>query len=126
MLRTIIAIAFILAGANHFWHCPFYVRITPPILLHRVALVYISGIAEIAGGAGLLLPTLRSAAGWGLIALLIAVFPANCYMAINPDRFSDLPLPAAAFWVRLPLQFVFIAAVWWVSQRRSATPVSPA
>jgi uncharacterized membrane protein len=119
MFRTIVAIIFILAGANHFWHCPFYVRITPPVFPHRAALVYISGFAEIAGGIGLLIPMLRFAAGWGLIALLIAVFPANCYMAFYPERFSKLPLATIAFWLRLPLQFVLIAVVWRVSQKPS-------
>jgi len=124
MFRAIIAIAFILAGLNHFWHYPFYVRITPPMLPHRLALVYVSGAAEIAGGAGLLIPMLRAAAGWGLIALLIAVFPANVYMAIHPDRFSDLDLPAWVFWLRLPLQLVFIWVVWRILKGRSIDPGS--
>jgi uncharacterized membrane protein len=111
MLRAILAVFFILAGANHFRAAGFYVRITPPILPHRLALVYISGIAEIAGGLGLLIPSLRRPAGWGLIALLIAVFPANIYMAVKPDRFADLHLPTWSLWLRLPLQLVLIALV---------------
>lgn len=111
MLRTIIAIGFILAGANHFRIPAFYVRMTPPMLPRPLALVYISGVAEIAGGIGLLIRPLRRPAGWGLIALLIAVFPANLYMALKPDRFADLHLPTWALWLRLPLQIVFIAVV---------------
>jgi uncharacterized membrane protein len=68
-------------------------------------MVYISGVAEAAGGVGLLIPQLRRAAAWGLVALLVAVFPANVYMATSAPAFSWI------LWARLPLQPVFI---WWV------------
>ena len=85
--------------------------IVPPGLPSPQALVLISGIAEMAGGLGLLVPRLRAAAACGLIALLIAVFPANIYMAMSPERFAHLHVPAWALWARLPLQFLLIAAV---------------
>ena len=88
------------------------------------ALVEISGVCEIAGGIGLLIRPLRRAAGWGLIALLIAVFPANIYMAVAPSRRpAGVPVwvLSLALWLRLPLQAVFIAWVWFVSLSKGAS-----
>ena len=115
ILRWLAASLFILAGGNHFVMPDFYLKIVPPGLPSPSLLVIVSGLAEIAGGAGLLVPGLRRAAGWGLIALLIAVFPANIYMAIHPEGFS---IPAWILWVRLPFQFVFAAWIWAVALRR--------
>jgi uncharacterized membrane protein len=67
--------------------------------------VYISGLFEIIGGIAVLIPRLRKMAGWGLVALLVAVYPANIYMAITPQAFPDIPV--ALLYVRLALQFVF-------------------
>ena len=108
-----LAVFFVGAGVNHFANPGFYVRITPPSLPAPLALVYISGFFEVLGGIGVLVPRVRSAAGWGLILLLIAVFPANLYMVIHPERFSDIP--AAALYLRLPLQAVFIAWAYWAT-----------
>jgi uncharacterized membrane protein len=80
-------------------------------------LVAVSGVAEIAGGIGLLIPRLRRWAGWGLIALLIAVFPANVYMAVSPQRIPDLHFARWMLWLRLPLQGVFVVWVWYASLR---------
>ena len=92
-----------------------YLRIIPPGFPSPAMLVAISGIAEMIGGAGLLIRPLRRAAGFGLIALLIAVFPANIYMALHPERFADLHLAAWLLWARLPLQVVLIAWVWSIA-----------
>jgi uncharacterized membrane protein len=113
----VLAVFFIVAGANHFVHAPFYVRAVPPWLPEPALLVQISGVCEILGGAGVLLRQTRSAAGIGLIALLIAVFPANVQMALHPDLYRDVAGPLALY-VRLPLQLVLIACVWWVCLRR--------
>ncbi len=113
-----LALFFVAAGANHFVNPGFYVRITPPSLPAPLVLVYISGFFEILGGVGVLVPSVRSAAGWGLILLLIAVFPANLYMAIRPDRFSDIS--PAALYLRLPLQAVFIAWAYWATRAARA------
>ena len=78
------AIFFVLAGSLHFIRPEFYLRIVPPYIPRHVAIVRISGFLEILGGVGLLLPQTRRMAAWGLVALLIAVFPANIYMATNP------------------------------------------
>ena len=109
----LLAIAFIGVGVMHFTNADFFVNIMPPYLPWHLALVYISGFFEILGGAGLLIPKLRRAAGWGLIALMIAVFPANIHMAMNPDQFPDIS--PTALYVRLPIQFVMIAVVWWAA-----------
>ena len=108
---------FVVAGALHFVSPETYVRIMPPYLpLHR-ELVYLSGAAEIAGGLGLFLERTRSAAGIGLVLLLLAVWPANLQMLLDA-RAADKP----AWWLallglRLPLQVVLIAWVWRVSRR---------
>ena len=112
-LRALTAAFFVAAGANHFLHSEFYIRIVPPSFPSPAILVAISGFCEIAGGVGILIPQLRRAAGWGLIALLVAVFPANLYMARHPEHFTDLHVAVWLLWLRLPLQAVFIAWVWY-------------
>ncbi|MED5253710.1 MAG: DoxX family protein, partial [Pseudomonadota bacterium] len=82
---------FIYFGVDHFINPDFYLSIMPPSFpLHEEA-VYISGFFEIVGGIGVLIPRFRKIAGWGLVALLIAVYPANIYMAISPEAFPDIP-----------------------------------
>jgi uncharacterized membrane protein len=107
--RKILAVFFILAGLNHFRQPAIYLSMMPPALPWPDLLVAISGVAEILGGLGLLIPRFQRAAGWGLIALLIAVFPANIHVALND--WPDMDVPRWALWVRLPLQFALIA---WV------------
>ena len=96
---------FIYFGIDHFINPDFYLSIMPPSFpLHEEA-VYISGFFEIVGGIGVLIPRFRKIAGWGLVALLIAVYPANIYMAISPKAFPDIPIEILYF--RLVLQFLF-------------------
>jgi uncharacterized membrane protein len=109
-----LAAFFVAAGANHFANPSFYVRIMPPALPAPLLLVYVSGFFEILGGVGVLVPALRSVAGWGLVMLLLAVFPANLYMAIHPERFADISV--AVLYARLPLQAVFIAWAYWATR----------
>jgi uncharacterized membrane protein len=123
-LRRLAAIFFVVAGTFHFLKPEMYLQIMPPYFPAPQLLVAVSGIAEIAGGIGLLIPRLRRAAGWGLIALLFAVFPANIYMVQHSERFHFAPW---ILWARLPLQVVFIAWVWFAAQQHrkpdiSATP----
>lgn len=100
--------AFLVAsGFNHFINLPFYVSIMPPYLPWHEALVYISGIAEIALGAGLWFPISMTIAAWGLIALLVAVFPANVHMAVHSENYAWAP--PLFLWLRLPLQALLIA-----------------
>lgn len=107
---------FVLAGTMHFVKPRAYRAIMPPYLPAPEALVYASGVAEIAGGAGLSLSATRRPAGWWLIATLLAVFPANLHMALHPEQFPKVPGGAAALWARLPLQAGFIA--WVLSAMR--------
>jgi len=109
ILRWLAAVAFIAAGANHFFMPEAYVSVIPSYLPWPLALSNISGAAEIIGGLGILIPKVRLAAGWGLIALLVAVFPANIDMAIHGFRST----PGWLLWLRLPFQLVFIAWIYW-------------
>ena len=119
------ALAFIAAGINHFWHPAIYVRIMPPMFPAKRELVFVSGFFEIAGGIGLTIRRLRQSAGIGLILLLIAVFPANIYMAVDSDRFTHHKIPLWIFWARLPMQLVLIAWVWRVSRDDRGNPNLP-
>jgi uncharacterized membrane protein len=101
---------FVVAGALHFTHTRVNMRIMPPYLPAHRELVLASGVAEIAGGAGLVHPRTRRVAGWWLIATLVAIFPANVHMALHPERYP-VPGGRAALVARLPLQAVVIA---WV------------
>ena len=95
----------------------FFLAIVPPYLPTHLELVYTSGVFEVMGGVGVLLPASRKVAGYGLIALLVAVYPANIHMALNPDLFPDMT--ATALYVRLPLQFVMGWLVWWATRAES-------
>lgn len=116
-LRALLAIAMIGVGVLHFVSPDPFVRIVPSWLPAPLFLVYVSGVIEIAFGAALLIPKARKAAGLGLIALYIAVFPANINMAVNRISFDDGPPPPDwALWLRLPFQVVFIAWAFWASR----------
>lgn len=118
VMRWLLGILFVLAGANHFRGPDFYVRIMPPYLPWHLELVYLSGVFEIVLGVLLLIPRTASWAAWGLIALLVAVFPANLHMALNPELFPELS--STVLWARLPLQAVLIAwAFWFTSEPRT-------
>lgn len=109
--RRLLANFFIGAGVNHFVMPRAYERIVPPPLDGRARrVVQISGVAEIAGGVGVLAPATRRAAGIGLLALLAAVFPANVHMALHPERFARIP--RWALYARLPLQPLMMLWVW--------------
>ncbi len=112
--RYITGLAFVLAGLNHFWQPRVYRAIMPPYLPWPDVLVALSGYAEVGLGVLLLVPRFRRIAGGGLIGLLIAVFPANLHMALNPERYEAIP--AWLLWCRLPLQAVLIALVAWCSE----------
>jgi len=116
-LRFLLAAFFIFAGVNHFRDAAFFLKLMPdyiPQTWHWPA-VWISGVAEIGLGALLLVPATQRLAAYGLIALLIAVFPANIYAyQYSREIFPDLD-PALHFW-RLPLQGVLIAWAWWYTR----------
>ncbi|RYY18902.1 MAG: DoxX family membrane protein [Cytophagaceae bacterium] len=103
-----VAVFFVGAGLLHWRHPALYLRIMPPALPAPRLLVLLSGAAEVAGGLGLLLPATRRWATWGLLALLLAVFPANIYML---QLYKQLAIPAWVAWARLPVQPLLL---WWV------------
>ena len=109
MLRWLLAVVMTLAGVNHFVSPTTYVGMMPAVLPAPLALVYISGVAEMIVGLGLLPRRTRKLAAWGLVALLVAVFPANINMAVNALPLGDRSVPMWALWARLPLQLVLIA-----------------
>jgi uncharacterized membrane protein len=120
ILRILLSLFFVIAGTLHFLSPEAYMHIMPPYLPHPLLLVYVSGICEIAGGVGVLVPRLRRIAGYGLIALLITVFPANLHMALNHISLLGTNLPDWVLWSRLPLQALLIALVWFCALRKQA------
>jgi len=114
ILRYVFGIALALAGLNHFIHPDGYIRIVPPYLPSPVALVELSGIAEIVLGILMLIPRTVRLAAWGSIALLIAVFPANIHMALHPELFPGIP--PFLLWLRLPFQILFIAWAYYYTR----------
>jgi uncharacterized membrane protein len=120
-LRYVMGVFYAFAGVMHFVIPKVYARAVPPQFPRPVALVYLSGIAEIVLGVGVLLRRTRQRSAWGLIALLIAVFPANVHMATSDVATAAVPdwadsLTRAALWVRLPLQGVLILWAWWYTR----------
>jgi uncharacterized membrane protein len=112
-----LAALFVFAGVMHFVIPASYVSITPAWVGWRLEAVYLSGFAEIAGGIGLLVPSLRKVAGIGLIALLVAVFPANVQMLSNAIASQESALYQAVLFLRLPLQPLLIIWVYRVAVR---------
>ena len=119
MMRTVFrwlaALFFIAAGLNHFRQPEIYLGMMPPWLPFPETMNLVSGAAEVLGGLGLLLPASRRFAGWGLVLLLVAVFPANLHVALQ-GYMPGFSVPAFALWLRLPVQVLMIMWVWWVAQ----------
>jgi uncharacterized membrane protein len=112
----LLAAFFIAGGVNHFVKPRPYEKIVPPRLKDDArSVVLLSGVAELAGGIGVLLPGTRRLSGVGLIALLAAVFPANLYMAKEPAEFRKIP--RWALYARLPLQPLMMVWAWRATRR---------
>lgn len=119
-LKGILAVCIIVAGVLHFVQPEPFIRIVPGFLPAPAALVYLSGAIEIGLGIALLVPPLQTLAAWGLVALFIAVFPANLNMAINHISINGIP---DGWWfqaIRLPFQFVLIAWAYWFTRPDSS------
>lgn len=117
--RALLALFFSSAGVLHFVKPRGYEAIVPPGIPKKEA-VAVSGAAEILGGLAILHPVTRQAGRWGLIALLLAVFPANIHMAVNPEQIpgmSKSKIPSWALWARLPLQPLCVLWVWRATAR---------
>jgi uncharacterized membrane protein len=115
---VLLAVLFLLSGGFHFLAPQVYLRIMPPYLPAPVALVYLSGAAEMLGGAGLLVPSARRYAAWGLVVLLIAVLPANIYMATAHVSTPGIMGHRWAQWLRIPLQAPLIYWAWLYTRTR--------
>ena len=114
ILKWIFAAGFVLAGANHFYNTDFYLKIMPPVFPAPLFLIYLSGVFEIVLGALLLVPKLTRLAAYALIALLLAVFPANIYMAQHAELFPEFS--ATALYLRLPAQIILIIWAFWFTR----------
>jgi uncharacterized membrane protein len=127
--RLVLGVVMIAVGVLHFTHTQVFASIVPDYLPAHEALVLISGVFEIGLGVGLLLERTRVLAAWGLVALYVAVFPANLNMALHPERPiagvpSDFHISTPALWLRLPLQ---LALIYWAlryTKRPEATPAT--
>ena len=115
LVLTLVFLWFAVGGAGHFLAPDFFMKIIPPALPYRLEAVYISGFFELLGAAALLITVLRRPAGIGLIALTVAVTPANVYMWANPGLFPAIPEVLLA--LRLVLQIALMGAIWWSTQR---------
>ena len=116
ILKVLFALCMIAAGLSHFIVPHPYVKIVPPQLPYPEAIVYISGFFEILGGIGLFIPLVSQAAAWGLVLLLIAVYPANINMAVNNIHINNIPDGNWFQAIRLPFQFVLIAWAYWYTK----------
>ena len=115
--RLAMGTLYMVAGSLHFLLTRTYMGIMPSYLPAHRELVLLSGAAEMLGGAGVLIPATRRPAAWGLVALLVAVFPANITMITEHARFPAVPLWAA--WARLPLQLLLIYWAWRYTRKRT-------
>jgi uncharacterized membrane protein len=114
VLKYVQGAFYVVAGMNHFITPAFYMKIMPPYLPWHALLVFVSGLAEVLLGVLLVIPRTTKLAAWGLIALLLAVFPANIYVYQHQDVFPDVPP-----WLhlaRLPIQGLFILWAWWYTR----------
>jgi uncharacterized membrane protein len=123
ILLWVMAVAYIFAGYNHLANPAFYLAIMPPDLPNPEWLNVISGLAEIVLGVFVLEPRVRVYAAWGIIALLIAVFPANMYVAMENVGAGGEPGtgPGALGYIRLPFQVLFIVWAWWYTRPEEET-----
>ena len=110
MSRFLLALLFVVAGAGHLRNPEPYLQLMPPQLPFPRELVLISGVFEILGGVGVLVRRTRKLAAWGLVALLIAVFPANVYSVFHGLQLNGKDVPKWILWARLPLQ---IPLIYW-------------
>jgi uncharacterized membrane protein len=117
--KVLLAVFMVGAGTTHFVNPDFFLKIMPPYLPWHLPLVYLSGVFEIALGVLLLVPRFSRLAAWGIIALLIAVFPANIYLYRHQELLPASPL---VHLLRLPLQAVFILWAYWYTKPNDEPP----
>ena len=111
-IPLLVIASFFMAGSiGHFVFAEFFIQIMPDYIGYHEEIVAISGVFEILGAIGILVPRTRLLAAYCLMALIIAVYPANIDMAMHPEKFPDIP--EILLYIRLPLQFLFLWFVWW-------------
>ena len=111
LFTYVMGLGYVWVGISHFYNTAFFMKIMPPSFPFHLESVYVSGFFEIIFGLGIMVKFLRRYAAWGLILLLIAVYPANIYLAItNGEAMGTSSLIA---WGRLPIQFIFISLAYW-------------
>ena len=118
--RIATGLTFIFTGAMHFLIPGKYLEMMPPFVPAPLWMIYISGIFEILGGVGLIIPMTKRWAAYGLAALLIAVFPANIYVAVNNIQLGGFMSDSFYQWLRLPLQFALIG---WIFRLTTKTKI---
>jgi len=123
-LRVLLAVAMVAIGILHFVVPAPFAAIVPAYLPAPVTLVLVSGFFEVLGGVGLLVPRVRRAASYGLVALYVAVFPANLNMAIHHIEPTGQHLSAVGLWLRLPFQLVLIGLALWVGREDRVAPAA--
>jgi uncharacterized membrane protein len=117
ILLGLMALFYVGGGINHFLDPGFYMPMMPPYLPWHGPLVFLSGVAEVVLGIAVLIPATRRVAAWGIIALLIAIFPANLHIAFNNVPLGVAPEGLGIWnWVRLPFQAVFILWAYWYTK----------
>ncbi|MEM7078708.1 MAG: hypothetical protein AAF513_08780 [Pseudomonadota bacterium] len=121
---SLVFVWFMFGGITHFTNPDFFVAIMPPYIPWHLAMVYISGVFEVLFAAMLLPPKTRQLAGNLLIALTLAVTPANIHMYLHPELFSDVP--AAFLSIRLVVQVILLLIVWWSTRERTWTKATAA
>ena len=111
------SVGYVYVGFLHFIQPDFFLKIMPPYMPYHLELVLISGAIEIVLGVGLLFKRIRKYVGWGLILLLVAVYPANIYLAFNEVPQQAIGISSfMASWVRLPIQFLLIGLAYWFTK----------
>ena len=114
VLLYVMGVLYVIAGTLHFTSVEVYRPMMPPYLPFHDALIYLSGAAEIVLGIGVMVPAIRVPSAWGVIALLIAIFPANLHIAFNNvPLFGNEEGFGAGNWIRLPFQAIFAAWAYW-------------
>ena len=109
-------LTFIFAGVSHFFIPDTFIKLMPPFVPFPLAMVYVSGIFEILGGIGLIVSKTRRAASYGLILLLLAVYPANIYVAMENIQLGGFMSNSFYQWFRVVLQIPLIFWVWWMAR----------
>jgi len=117
VFRLFLAALFLVAGTIHLLHPALFLPVMPPWIPFHYLCIVVSGVCELLGGVGLLVtvPQVQVLTGWGLALMLVAVFPANIYMAAANIKVHGFPSEPWMGWARLPLQPLLIAGVLWVT-----------